>query len=115
MEYFGRNGQPSVVAGSLHTPADNPTSNFMVPGTPLTATHTYSLDWRPTSLTWSVDGKPFQTILKKNITDWVFDQPAFLILNLAIGGTMGGAPPATGGLPYQMVVKSVNLYNAEVF
>ena len=114
MEYFGLNNQPSVVAGSLHTPADNPTCNYTVPGTPLTQFHTYSLDWRPTSLAWSVDGKVYQTILKKNVSNWVFDLPMFLILNLAIGGSMGGNPPATGGLPYEMVVKSVNLYNAEV-
>lgn len=113
-EYFGRNGQATVVAGSLHTPADKPTCNYTVPGESLTAFHTYSLDWLPTSLTWSVDGEAYQTILKKNVTDWVFDLPMFLILNLAIGGTMGGTPPATGGLPYQMVVKSVNLYNSEV-
>ena len=114
MEYFGKNGQPASVSGSMHTPADNPTCAYMVPGAPLSGFHTYSLDWLPTSLTWSVDGKAYQTILKKNVSQWVFDRPMFLILNLAIGGTMGGEPPATGGLPYEMVVKSVNLYNAEV-
>ncbi len=114
MENFGLNAQPTVIAGSLHTPSDNPTCNYTVPGTPLTELHTYSLDWRPTSLEWSVDGCVYQTILKKNVTSWVFDLPMFLILNLAIGGTMGGTPPATGGLPYQMVVKSVELYDAEV-
>ena len=114
LEYFGRNNQPTSIAGSMHTPADNPTCNYTVPGAPLTAFHTYSLDWRPTSLTWSVDGKAYQTILKKNVNQWLFDLPMFLILNLAIGGTMGGNPPAVGGLPYQMVVKSVELYDAEV-
>jgi len=114
MEFFAANAQPTVMAGSLHTPKDNPTCNYTVPGAPLTGLHTYSLDWRPTSFTWLVDGKPFQQILKQNVQDWVFDLPMFLILNLAIGGTMGGAPPATGGLPYQMIVKSVALYNAEV-
>ena len=114
MEYFGKNGQPSVVAGSMHTPADNTTANYTVPGAPLTSPHTYSLDWLPTSLTWSVDGHAYQQILRKDINNWLFDRPMFLILNLAIGGTMGGHPPATGGLPYRMVVQSVNLYNAEV-
>ena len=122
-EWFGgspnpadpRAGNPLSVSGSMHTAADSPTAVCTLPGTAdASAVHTYSLDWRPTSLTWLVDDKPYQTILKKDCKSWVFDLPQFLILNLAIGGTMGGTPPATGGLPYQMVVKSVELYNAEV-
>lgn len=115
MESFGALATPAVVAGSLHTPADNPTCNYTVPGVvPLTGFHTYSIDWRPTSFTWLVDGKPYQTILKKNVSQWVFDLPMFLILNLAVGGTMGGAVPGTAPLPYQMIIKSVALYNAEI-
>jgi beta-glucanase (GH16 family) len=114
MESFGVNAQPAVIAGSMHTPADNPTCSYTVPGAPLTSMHTYSLDWRPTSLTWSADGKPYQQVLRKDCRDWVFDLPVFLILNLAVGGTMGGAVPPAAPLPYQMIVRSVALYNAEI-
>lgn len=113
MESFAVNGNPSVISGSLHTPADNPTVACTL-GTPATGLHTYSLDWRPSSVTWSADGRPYQTILKKNLASWPFDGPMFLILNLAIGGTMGGAVPPTAALPYRMIIKSVELYNAEV-
>ena len=65
MENFGAHAAPATICGALHTPKDNPATDCIVPGAPLTSMHTYSLDWRPTSLTWLVDGKPFQRILEK--------------------------------------------------
>jgi len=112
-EWFGDTPNPAQVAGSLHTATDNITQNYTM-SSPGTGLHTYSLDWRPTSLVWSVDGVAYQTVLKRHLASWPYDAPMFLILNLAVGGTRGGVPPATGGLPYTMTVKSVNLYNAEV-
>ena len=106
-----------MVAGSLHTRADNPTCRLHRDRVPAHRDSTpTALDWRPTFLTWSVDGNAVPGHPEENVT-WhrgCSIMPMFLILNLAIGGTMGGNPPAAGGLPYQMVVKSVNLYNAEV-
>jgi len=48
------------------------------------------------------------------LKSWPFGQPFFLILNLAIGGTMGGPVPAPAALPYRMAVDYVRLYNAEI-
>ena len=113
MESFAVKGNSSVISGSLHSGTDNVTAEHTL-ATPATEFHTYSLDWRPTSIQWSADGHAYQTILKKNLASWPFDNPMFLILNLAIGGTMGGPVPATAPLPYQMIIKSVELYNAEL-
>ena len=113
MESFAAGGNPGAISGSLHTGTDNPTTAHTL-ATPAAGLHTYSLDWRPSSVTWSADGTVYQTILKRNLASWPFDGPMFLILNLAIGGTMGGAVPGTAPLPYQMIIKSVDLYNAEV-
>jgi len=51
--------------------------------------HVYSIDWLPDQINWYVDGVLFgsQTKIDK---DWVFDHPFYLIMNLAMGGNLGG-------------------------
>ena len=44
---------------------------------------------------------------------WVFDHPFFLILNVAVGGNLGGPVAADIALPQQMVVDYVRLYREE--
>ena len=110
MEWFGSQGNPLSVSGSLHSATDNVTNAHTL-SSPVTNAHTYTLDWRPTSLEWGIDGITYATVLKQNLKSWAFDDFFFLILNFAIGGTMGGPVPA---LPQEMIVHSVSLYDAEV-
>ena len=46
--------------------------------------HLYQMSWTPTNLTFSLDNVPFGSWDTANIP--MFQQPMFLILNLAIGG-----------------------------
>lgn len=57
--------------------------------------HTYALNWTPEGLTWYFDG----TILSEyrnphesedGWTVWPFDQPFYIIMNVAMGGNLGG-------------------------
>jgi beta-glucanase (GH16 family) len=114
MEWFGQTGNLSSISGSLHSATDNLTQAYTLPRTNAAQPHTYTLDWRPTALAWGVDGVIYQTALKADLTSWPFDQPMFLVMNLAIGGTQGGPVPAASQLPLEMVVNSVKLSNAEV-
>jgi beta-glucanase (GH16 family) len=55
--------------------------------------HVYVLDWQADRMDFFVDDKRYFTYAKElNAADdvWPFDQPFYLILNLAIGGTWGG-------------------------
>ena len=56
------------------------------------AYHVYSLEWSPSAMVWSVDGKVDHTYTKADPhgVAWVFDKPQYLLLNLAIGGAWGG-------------------------
>ena len=57
------------------------------------AFHTYGIEWQPGKITWQFDGKTYAT---RTANEWSttgsstpgapFDQPFYLILNLAIGG-----------------------------
>lgn len=58
--------------------------------------HTYRVDWQPDLIRWSVDDKVFGEVRPIDIAPyrWVFnDKPFHLILNLAVGGTLGGEVP----------------------
>jgi beta-glucanase (GH16 family) len=51
--------------------------------------HTFAIDWLPDQLTWYMDGVKFGTVSKTD-RDWVFDKEQYMILNLAMGGNLGG-------------------------
>ncbi len=57
--------------------------------------HTYAVDWLPESIDWYVDGVLFGSQQKKD-KDWVFDHEFYLVMNLAMGGNLGG--PIESGL-----------------
>jgi beta-glucanase (GH16 family) len=85
------------------------------------AFHDYELQWTPSSLIFLVDGTPYHTVTKSP-TDtylaWPYDQPFYLLLNIAMGGTEGGTdvqqfPPYgidNSSGPWEMTVKSINYY-----
>lgn len=52
--------------------------------------HTFTLDWKPDSLTWSVDG-----VQRYRLTGPVTGKPMYLLANLAVGGTFPQPPDAT--------------------
>jgi len=112
MESFGSLALPNQISSSIHTPTDNLTMAYDFPtGFDATKPHVYALDWRKTSLIFSVDGNAFYTLAKSQVSSWIFDKPFFIILNYAVGGTMGGAVPATADLPYTMQVSNVSATN----
>jgi beta-glucanase (GH16 family) len=115
MENFGSLGKNNEISGSIHTPSTSLTGNYVFPaGTDATTMHTYAIDWRPQSITFSVDGNAYFTVTQSEVPTWPFSQPFFLILNLALGGTQGGSIPASATLPYQMDVQSVEVFNSHV-
>jgi beta-glucanase (GH16 family) len=115
MENFGSLGKNNEFSSSIHTPSTSLTQAYTFPaGVNMTTMHTYAIDWRPQSITFSVDGTPFFTVTQSEVPTWPFNQPFFLILNLAIGGTQGGTVPATAELPYTMDVQSAEAFNSHV-
>jgi beta-glucanase (GH16 family) len=51
--------------------------------------HTYAVDWLPDQIRYFLDGVPFATLNKVD-NDWVFDHEFYIIINLAMGGNLGG-------------------------
>ncbi|HUJ23255.1 MAG TPA: glycoside hydrolase family 3 C-terminal domain-containing protein [Bryobacteraceae bacterium] len=78
--------------------------------------HVYAIEWSQNSIVWFVDGASYHTVTPVSIPkgdQWVFNQPFFLLLNLAIGGpdTFLGTPDPHAPFPPQdMVVDYVRVY-----
>ena len=51
--------------------------------------HTYAVDWLPDQIRYYLDGVLFYTANKLD-KDWVFDHEFYMIINLAMGGNLGG-------------------------
>ncbi len=119
MEHIGR--EPNLVHGTIHGPGYSGAEGIGR-GTPLPGGepfaddfHTFAIDWAPGSITWSVDGVPYSTLTPDDLpfgTEWVYDHPFFLILNLAVGGYWPGYPDETTVFPQELVVDHVRIYGA---
>jgi beta-glucanase (GH16 family) len=63
--------------------------------TSTTTFHTYSVNWTPDEIVFSVDGEVYYTYSPENKTEdnWPYNKPQFIILNVAMGGDLGGQIP----------------------
>jgi beta-glucanase (GH16 family) len=93
MEQVGKN--PTEITATVHTAATEGT--FGIGGETAiddadAAFHRYQLTWTPYSITIGVDDEPYFTYENPGTgrDEWPFDSPQYLLLNLAIGGDMGG-------------------------
>ncbi len=89
------------IAHSLKDPTNNPYpekyfSTLKVPDSDKTF-HVYGLSWTPDKITFTIDGNECYSVTKganDDYTQWPYDQPYHLILNLAIGGKWYTGDPA---------------------
>ncbi len=82
--------------------------------------HTYAIEWLPDQIRFSIDGTfkyrfmPSLYLNCPNYTEWPFDVPFHLILNVAVGGSWGGAKGvAEEGWPVSMEIDSIRVYKAQ--
>lgn len=75
--------------------------------------HVYSLEWLKDRVTVRIDDEAYYVYDKTNgPLEWPFDQPQNLVLNLAIGGGMGGEV-ANGADRARFVVDYVRVYGRQ--
>jgi beta-glucanase (GH16 family) len=82
-----------------------------------TAFHTYGIIWTPNEMQFFVDNSstPFFTVTPSNLPSgdtWPFNQNIFTILNVAVGGTLGGSITGLTN-PGPMVVDYVRWYTPQ--
>ena len=117
MEHVGF--EDGVIHGSIHTEDYNHGINTQRSGTTFvnTATdsfHIYSLEWSPTYLRYLIDNESYFFVYNDSdgdVAKWPFNEPQYIILNLAIGGDWGGIQGIDPTVfPMRMLVDYVRVY-----
>lgn len=109
---------PSTLYGTLHGPGYSGISgisgNTILAGAALGDDfHIYAIEWEENRIRWFLDGQQFFTLTPANLpgtSAWVFNQPQFLLLNVAVGGNWPGSPNGSTVFPQRMTVDYVRVY-----
>jgi beta-glucanase (GH16 family) len=131
-----RGQEPTRVLGTIHFGSRWPNNTelsktYTLPdGGTIADFHVYALEWEPGEIRWYVDGKQYakQTFWwssskldgakgakpakEADLNPWPapFDQPFYLVLNVAVGGKFVGNPDKSTIFPVEMVVDYVRVY-----
>ena len=117
MENIGR--EPGIVHGTVHGPGYSGGGGIGGPATlPDGAAfaddfHVFGVEWETNRIRWFLDGNLYFTLTPAKLPagrQWVYNQPQFLLLNLAVGGAWPGNPDATTVFPQRMTVDYVRVY-----
>jgi beta-glucanase (GH16 family) len=123
MEARGQN--PRVVLGTLHYGGQWPNNvhtgmDYTLPnGGRISDWHVYAVEWSPQRIAWFVDDSLYQvqtawyTGTRKDSTAAPFDQPFYLVMNLAVGGRFLGPPDSTTSFPGEMQVDWVRAWEKQ--
>ena len=76
--------------------------------------HVFAVEWEPRSIVWRLDGTPYHRATPSELAphEWVFEQPFYLLLNLAVGGTFGGDVADGTVFPQALSVDYVRVFEA---
>jgi beta-glucanase (GH16 family) len=135
MEIIGE--KPHEVLNSIHFGSVYPQRSLITHvhtlpnGSTVADWHVYSVEWEPGEIRfyvdgvhtatrdhwWScsrtADGKGLDPKRASDLNPWPapFDQPFYLVMNLAVGGNFPGAPNAATHFPAELVVDYVRVYD----
>ncbi|NNF18886.1 MAG: glycoside hydrolase family 16 protein [Flavobacteriaceae bacterium] len=113
LEYIGK--EPGIVFTSLHT-QDSHGNTINTRKTKIEGIeqgfHTYAADWNAEKIEFFVDGKSVYTFKPKERTQevWPFDQPFYLLLNVAVGGNFGGPEIDDNIFPQEFIIDYIRVY-----
>ncbi|MGL6075767.1 MAG: glycoside hydrolase family 16 protein [Fimbriiglobus sp.] len=131
-----RGQEPNKIVGTLHFGSRWPlntyaSKDFVLPNNGTIADfHTYAVEWEPSEIRWYVDGqqyaaqsfwwssskmdgtKPAKPTKEADLNPWPapFNQPFYLVMNIAVGGKFLGKPDPTTKFPAEMLVDYVRVY-----
>jgi beta-glucanase (GH16 family) len=111
-----RGQQPHIVHGSVHGPGysgGSPVSKSYALNNARfdTEYHVFAIEWDEDKIDFFVDDYLYQRITPEDLPgDWVFDQPFFILLNVAVGGDYVGFPLPQTPFPQKLIVDYVKVY-----
>jgi beta-glucanase (GH16 family) len=124
-----KGGDPENILGTIHFGGASPHNaqshgpGFKFPpGGSATDFHVYAVEWTTNAISWYVDDHLYETQTNwwsssdpsnphgRNPYPAPFNQPFYIIMNLAVGGNFGGNPDETTVFPGEMQLKYVRVY-----
>lgn len=117
MEYISR--EPYEIFGTIHGPGysggDAYGSIYTLNELVSDEYHTFTVEWDENLIKWFIDGQQYHMATPDSLPgkQWVFNDPQFLILNLAIGGNFGGSIDPTITFPQQYWIDYVRVYSRD--
>jgi beta-glucanase (GH16 family) len=106
--------EPTTVHGTMHGPGYSGSAGIGAAYSGPNFSdgfHTYAVGWSTNKISWSVDGKVYETRTPADISGktWAFNHPFYIILNLAVGGYWPGDPNSSTTFPQQLVIDYVHV------
>jgi len=111
-----RGQEPNIIHGSLHGPGysgGNPITKAygLVNDRFDTDYRLFAIEWDKDKIDFFVDDYLYQRIERDEVPgEWVYDQPFFLIFNVAVGGNYVGFPTPDTPFPQEMIIDYVRVY-----
>lgn len=110
--------QPNTILGSLHGPGysggNSITKTYSLKDGRFDSDfHVYAVEWYADRMDFFVDDCLYHRVEKSDVLakgKWVFDQPFYMILNVAVGGNLVGFPNVNTSFPQTMQVDYVRMY-----
>ena len=115
MEHVNDN---DVTTGALHGPGysgETPINGHINQSQNISdGYHVYAIEWDSQGIRWYVDGNNFYSVTKAEVERhgrWVYDQPFWLLLNVAVGGNWPGDPDHQNYTTQRLYVDYVRVYS----
>lgn len=113
LEYIGK--EPNKIFTSLQT-EDSHGNTINTKKTTIenieVGFHNYAVEWTKDKIEFYIDDKLFYTFSpeEKNKKTWPFDQPFYLLLNVAVGGNFGGPEVDDSIFPQTFEIDYIKVY-----
>lgn len=107
---------PNVISGAVHGPGYSAggaiSSSYALQDSRFDLDyHIFAVEWTENQIDFFVDDYLYNRITKSDVPgEWVYDQPFFLILNVAVGGNYVGFPTDQTPFPQKMTIDYVKVY-----
>jgi beta-glucanase (GH16 family) len=109
--------QPSTIYGTLHGPGysggNAKSGSYSLKNDKFDNDyHIFAVEWFEDRVDFFVDDYMYNRISKSDLgtNKWVFDQPFYIIMNLAVGGNYVGFPNVNTSFPQTMQIDYVRVY-----
>lgn len=114
VEYLGN--RTTRIFGTVHGPGysggESVSKEYELPNSRFdTDFHVFGIEWDENYINYYVDDVLYNQITPDDVPgEWVFNQPFYIILNMAVGGNLPGSPNADTSFPQTMLVDYVRIY-----